>query len=147
MASDPLVHRAHADVIVQRAAEQLRELLHAVAAEIDPFPPFPGSMFSYGIEVDPGAGGASGSAGPEGAGRGCVVLAEDGELYELQIGLDVDQVESGNPLAMRSEERVRLDDLSPAEYVDYAQRAVAAAVEWLLKQQEDVAGMEDDSGG
>ena len=73
-----------------------------MAAEIDPFPPFPGSMFSYGIEVDPGAGGASGSAGPEGAGRGCVVLAEDGELYELQIGLDVDQVESGNPLAMRS---------------------------------------------
>ncbi len=124
MAGDPLVHRAHADVIVQRAADQLRELLQAVVAEIDPFPPFPGAMFSYGIEIKPGAGG-----------RGCVVLAEDGELYELQIGLDVGQVERGNPLAMRSEERTHLDDLPPAEYVDYAQRAVAAAVEHLLEQQ------------
>ncbi len=124
MAGDPLVHRAHADVIVQRAAEQLRELLRAVVAEIDPFPPFPGAMFAYGIEIRPGGGE-----------RGCVVLAEDGELYELQIGLDVGQVESGNPLAMRSEERTRLDDMPPAEYVDYAQRAVAAAVEHLLEQQ------------
>ena len=135
MAGDPLIHRAHAEVIVQRAADQLRELLQAVVAEIDPFPPFPGAMFSYGIEITPGGGE-----------RGCVVLAEDGELYELQIGLDVAQVESGNPLTMRSEERTRLDDLPPADYVDYAQRAVAAAVEHLLAQREDVPCTQDDSG-
>ena len=126
MAGDPLVHRAHADVITQRAAEQLRELLGTLVREIDPFPPFPGSMFSYGIEVDPGEA--------EGGNRGCVVLGEDGELYELQIGLDVEQVESGNPSAMRSEERVPLE-LPPAEYVGYAHRAVAAAVEHLLRRR------------
>ena len=73
MAGDPLVHRAHADVIAQRAAEQLRELLLAVVAEMDPFPPFPGSMFSYGIEVPPVEG--------DGSALGCVVLAEYRELY------------------------------------------------------------------
>ena len=52
MADDPLQHRAHADLIAQRAADQLRELLRTVASQIDPFPPFPGSMFSYGIEVE-----------------------------------------------------------------------------------------------
>ena len=128
MAGDPLVNRAHADVIAQRAAEQLRELLLAVVAEMDPFPPFPGSMFSYGIEVPPVEG--------EGSALGCVVLAEDGELYELQIGLDMDQVESGDAVAMRSEERIKLDDLTPAQYVGYAHRAVLAAVEYLLERQE-----------
>ncbi len=144
MASDPLVHRAHAEAIVRRAAEQLRDLLQSVVAEIDQFPPFSGSMFSYGIEVDLGVGGDSGGAGAE---RGCVVLAEDGELYELQIGFDVDQVKSGNPLSMRSEERIRLDDLSPAEYVGYAQRAVAVAVEYLLEQQTKAGAVTDEPNG
>lgn len=128
MSEQPLVHRAHADLIAQRAADQLRALLTTLVAEIDPFPPFPGAMFVYGIEIEPAAGTRDE--------HGCVVLAEDGALYELQIGLDLEQVESGSAVAMRSEERVRLDDLPPAQYVGYAHRAVTAAVEYLLKQQE-----------
>ncbi|MDP6605806.1 MAG: hypothetical protein QF664_06060 [Dehalococcoidia bacterium] len=128
MADDPLLHRAHADLIAQRAAEQLRELLKTVADRIDPFPPFPGAMFVYGIEVEPPASG--------GEDHGCVILGEDGALYELQIGLDEDQVGSGSPVAMRAEARVPLDDLPPAEYVGYAHRAVSAAVEHLLAQRD-----------
>lgn len=129
MADDPLLHRAHADLIAERAAEQLRELLKTLAGQIDPFPSFPGAMFAYGIEVEPPDAG--------GDARGCVILAEDGELYELQIGLDEEQVEGGSQVAMRAEERVPLEDLSPAEYVGYAHRAVTAAVEYLLSQQDD----------
>lgn len=128
MATDPLQHRAYADLVVQRAADQLHELLKTVTANIDPFPAFPGSMFSYGIEIAPGSGAADRF--------GCVVLGEDGELYELRIGLDVEQVESGNPLAMRSEERVQIEDLPPAEYVGYAHRALTAAVDYLLDRHE-----------
>ncbi len=126
--TDPLQHRAHADLIVQRAADQLRALLATVAASIDPFPAFPGSMFSYGIEIAPGAGGQEPYGG--------VVLGEDGDLYELQIGMDVEQVASGDPVAMRSEQRVRLEDMPPAQYVGYGHRALVAAVDHLLEQAE-----------
>lgn len=119
---DPLQHQAHADLIVQRAADQLRNLLRNLATQIRPFPEFPGSFFSYGIELDVN----------EADGRGCIVLGEDGELYELLIGLDVAEVATGDPAAMRSEERVLLEDLPPATYVAYAHKAVTAAVEYLL---------------
>lgn len=123
MEGDPLRHRAHADAILGRAADQLRELLRSLAGEIDPFPEFPGSFFSYGIEVDP----------PPGAGskRGCVILAEDGELFELQVGLDIEQATSDDAAASRQELRLPLDDLSAGEYVAYAYRAVEAAVAHL----------------
>ena len=120
---DPLRHRAHADAIVQRAAGQLRELLRSLAGEIDPFPEFPGSFFSYGIEVEPPPGDAE---------RGCVVLGEDGALYELQIGVEADQLDTDDPATGRSEVRLPLeDDLTPAEYVAYAYRAMEAAVAHL----------------
>ncbi|HJM74391.1 MAG TPA: hypothetical protein QGI71_00790 [Dehalococcoidia bacterium] len=128
MTDEPLLHRAHADLIVERAATQLRELLKTLAAEIDPFPPFPGAMFAYGIEVEPPVG--------SGDQYGCVILAEDGDLYELKIGVDVEQATSGAGVAVRSEDRVSLDDLPPAEYAGYAHRAVTAAVEYLLSQQD-----------
>jgi hypothetical protein len=128
MADDPLLHRAHADLIVERAATQLRELLKTLVAEIDPFPAFPGAMFAYGIEIEPPAGG--------GDQYGCVILAEDGELYELQVGMDVEQATSGAGVAVRSEDRLSLDALPPAEYIGYAHRAVSAAVEYLLSQHD-----------
>jgi hypothetical protein len=117
---DPLRYRAHADAIVEQAARQFRELLRELAAGIDPFPAFPGSYFSYGIEVEPPAGTSEA--------RGCVVLGEDGGLYELQVGLDTDRVTADDPAETRSEVRLPLDDLSPAEYVAYAHNAVLAAL-------------------
>lgn len=122
---DPLQHQAHADLIVQRAAGQLHNLLQNLTAQIRPFPEFPGSFFSYGIEVETDDAG----------GRGCIVLGEDGELYELLIGLDVAEVATGDPAAMRSEERIPLQGLPPAAYVAYAHRAVTAAVDYLLAHQ------------
>ncbi len=117
--NDLLRHRAHADAIIERAGSQLGELLHELASGIDPFPEFPGSFFSYGIEVEPLPGDTE---------RGCVVLGEDGELYELQVGSEVDQLDTDDPATGRSEMRLPLEDLEPAAYLHYAYRAVEAAL-------------------
>ena len=123
--NDTLRHRAHADAIVGRAGAQLAELLRELAAGIDPFPEFPGSFFSYGIEVEPLPGDSE---------RGCVVLGEDGALYELQVGSEVDQLDTDDPAAGRSEMRLPLDDLDAASYLHYAYRAVDAALSHMEGQ-------------
>ncbi len=117
--NDLLRHRAHADAIVERAGSQLGELLQELATSIEPFPEFPGSFFSYGIEVEPPAGDSE---------RGCVVLGEDGALYELQVGSEVDQLDTDDPATGRSEVRLPLEDLDAASYLHYAYRAVEAAL-------------------
>ena len=117
--NDLLRHRAHANAIIERAGSQLGELLQELAGGIDPFPEFPGSFFSYGIEVEPLPGDTE---------RGCVVLGEDGELYELQVGSEVDQLDTDDPATGRSEMRLPLEDLEPAAYLHYAYRAVEAAL-------------------
>lgn len=120
-ADDPLTQRALADAIVQRAASQLRDLLKQLAARIDPFPPFPGAVFAYGIEVEP----------PSGSDLGCVILGNDGALYEMQLGLDETQTQVGTETAPgRNEELVPLD-LPPADFLAYAHRAVQAATDYL----------------
>ena len=117
--------RAHADAIMEQAAREYRELLREIAGSFDPFPEYPGSFFSYGIEVEPPAGGQAEDA------PGCVVLGEDGGLYELRIGFEADQLDTDDPATARSELRVPLDDLSSAEYVAYASRAAEAALALL----------------
>ena len=124
--TDPLAHKAHADLIVERAAEQLRGLLREAVQKLDPFPPFPGAFFTFGIEVEPG--------GLVSADRGCVVLGPDAELYELEVGTDFSQ-DLGDPVAAREEKLEKLD-LHPCDYVVYAYHALTRVVELLLEQAE-----------
>lgn len=117
---DPLQERAIADAVVTRAAQQLREQLRRVAAAIDPFPAFPGAVFAYGIEVE-----------PVGTEQGCVILGDDGGLYELQIGVDDAQAAlDAEQVGTRHEELVALD-VPPADFVTYAHRAIVAATDYL----------------
>ena len=118
MAGDHLEQRAFAGAIVDRAAQQLRDLIKRLVGEIDEFPPFPGSMFTHGIEVPP----------PAHSNLGCVIVGEDGELYELQLGLDDEAVaQGGDAVAARIEHTVPLE-LAPAEFIAYAHGAVQALV-------------------
>ena len=117
-ASEARAHRAHAESIVERAAAELRELPR-LARGIRPFPPFPGAMFAYGIEVDP--------QGDLPGDYGCVVLGEDGGLYELVLTHDAAQEPAGDPVATRTEELRPLDAMPAADFVAYAHRAVLAA--------------------
>ena len=70
MATDPLLRKAQADVVLQRTASQLRELLQEACATLRPFPPFPNALFTHAIECE-----GDSAADPE---RGCVVVGEDG---------------------------------------------------------------------
>lgn len=120
---DPMQERAIADAVVTRAAQQLREQLKRIAAAIDPFPAFPGAVFAYGIEVE-----------PVGTEQGCVILGDDGGLYELQIGVDDAQAAlDAEQVGTRHEELVPLD-VAPADFVTYAHRAIVAATEYLQQR-------------
>jgi len=124
---DHLIRQARARTIVERAAEELKEILREAALALEPFPPFPGAYFTNALEAEPGA-----AARPE---RGCVVVCADGELREFQMGMDF----SGpNPdPAMARRETLKPLTLSAQDYVVYAFNAIEAiarAVEERRKQ-------------
>jgi hypothetical protein len=127
MTADALSYKDEGDAALERAAGRLRSLLREAAAGLDPFPPFPGAFFSYGIEIE-----APGAESPD---LGCVVLAPDGELYELRMGqeLPVIDLEMADPVALRKEELKPLE-LHPRDYVIYAYNALTRVVELLLEQ-------------
>jgi hypothetical protein len=124
---DPREYKYEADALLEGTAERLRRLLEEAAAHLDPFPPFPGAFFSYGIEIE-----APGAAHPD---LGCVVLAPDGELYELRMGQELPllDLEMADPVALRKEELKPLE-LHPRDYVIYAYNAIAKVVELLREQ-------------
>jgi hypothetical protein len=121
MAEYHLEQRAFADAIVERAAEQLRELLKRLVSEIDPLPPFPGSMLTYGIEVPP----------PAGSSLGCVIVGEYGELSELQLGLDNEAIASGGDTVAARIEHLEPLDLTSTNYIAYAYEAAGAVMTYL----------------
>ena len=133
MDGDPLLRKAQADLILERAAMQLQTLLHEACAELTPFPSFPNALFTNAIECDAGA-----AADSE---RGCVVVAGDGELYELEMGIDHDSVEltgSWDPVTARKETLKKLD-LLPRDYLIYAYNGLIAVTEALLERSESRA--------
>lgn len=135
-ARESLARKTSADRALERAASELEVLLKEASAALRPFPSFPNAFFTNAIECDPGPAGD-----PE---RGCVVVAEDGELYELEFGVDHDAVEitgSWDPVTARKEEKRPLD-LHPRDYLVYAYSGLIAITEELLER---AAGEEDES--
>lgn len=127
--------RAAAITTLESAATELRAQLAAVAELIDPFPSFPGAVFAYGIEVEPRGGGD-----PE---LGCVILGNDGALYELEIGLaDAQPQQAVADASTERHEELRPLDASPEVFVLYAFAAIEAAAAYL-----DAQGAASDAGG
>lgn len=127
--TDPLRYKHEADAALDQLAGQLHSLLLEATAQLDPFPPFPGAFFSYGIEIE-----APGVDSPE---RGCVVLAPDGELYELEMSQDVTALalDQTDPVALRDERLKPLTDLHPRDYAIYAYNALSKVVEMLMERE------------
>jgi hypothetical protein len=111
-----LIRQARARTIVERAAEELKEIIHEAALALEPFPPFPGAFFTNALEAEPGA-----AASPE---RGCVVVCADGELREFQMGMDFSGPTPDPALARR--ETLKPLTLSAQDYVVYAFNAIEA---------------------
>jgi hypothetical protein len=129
---DPLELKYDADAVIERAADRLRAILQEAVSRLDPFPPFPGAFFSYGIEIE-----APGLESPD---RGWVILGEDGEFYELKMGNEVPvyEMEITDPVALRSEELKPLE-MHPQEYIIYAYNAIAKVAETLLEREAEVS--------
>jgi hypothetical protein len=125
-ADDPLELKSEADLVLERAAARLHEILQEAVRRLDPFPPFPGAFFSYGIEIE----------APALADTGCVVLGPDGELYELKMGQDVPMFdpEMADPVALRKEEMHPLE-LHPRDYLVIGYNALVRVVELLLERE------------
>ena len=134
MAEDPLDYKAEADAALDRTAERLRRLLQEATGKLDPFPPFPGAFFTHGIEIE-----APGLNSPE---RGCIVLAPDGELYELEMGQDIAALalDQTDPVALREERLKKLEELHPRDYIVYAYSALARVAELLLERGKSTEG-------
>ena len=134
MSDDPLEYKSEADEALDRLAQRLRRLLQEAAARLEPFPPFPGAFFTHGIEIE--------APGVESSERGCVVLAPDGELYELEMGQDVAALalDQTDPVALREEKLKRLEEMHPRDYVIYAYNALTRVVELLLERRAEAEG-------
>ena len=125
-ADDPMIRKAQADLALERVALQLRQLLEEATAQLRPFPPFPGAFFTNAIEVE-----AAGAEDPE---RGCVVVCEDGELYELEMKIDFSE-DVTDPVAARDETLKKLDGLHPRDYVTLAYEALSRVTERLMESR------------
>lgn len=122
------MRKSQADLILERAAMQLQQLLKEACAELRPFPSFPNAIFTNAIECEVDGG------DPE---LGCVVVGEDGELYELQMGIDHESIElmdSWDPVTARKETLKKID-LHPRDYIIYAYSGLVAVTEHLLEQE------------
>ncbi len=124
--SDPMSRKMRADVVIETAAREIRSLLKEAVSRLDPFPAFPGSFFTYGIEVE-----CDSAESPE---RGCIVLGADSELYEFEVSIDLTQGDI-DPVAARDETLKPLD-LHPRDYLVYAYNALTEVTELLMEQQQ-----------
>jgi hypothetical protein len=126
-----LVRKTQADTVLGRAALQIEQLLKEACAQLDPFPPFPNALFTNAIECEGEAAAARD--------RGCVVVCEDGELYELEMGIDHESIEltgSWDPVTARKETMKKLD-LHPRDYLVYAYNGLVAVTDQLLERAAD----------
>jgi hypothetical protein len=127
MAGDPLARKAQADLIVERTAQQLRLLLEEAAKALRPFPPFPNAWFTNAVEVN--------LEGVERSDIGCIVVGEDGKLYELEM--EIDFGEDVVDMSQARDERLKpLEDLHPRDEIILAYSALNQITELLMEQAE-----------
>lgn len=129
MASEHLIRKTQADNILERAALQIEPLLKEACAELRPFPPFPNALFTHAIEIEVDSSPVDD--------YGCIVVGEDGELYELQMGIDHDSIEltgSWDPVTARKETLKKIE-LHPRDYINYAYTALMLVTEELMDRE------------
>jgi hypothetical protein len=125
--NEALARKTQADLIVERTAQQLRLLLEEAAKELRPFPPFPGAFFTNAVEVN--------LEGVERSEFGCIVVGEDGGLYELEMKIEFGE-DVVDIVQARDETLKKLDDLHPRDYVILAYNALTQLTELLLERGE-----------
>jgi hypothetical protein len=126
---EPLQRKREADRLLDETAARLKELLRSACVQLDPFPVFPGTLNVQAIECEP----------PKGAGneRGCVVVMPDGELYELEIGFDLQELSEQmvpDLFYARREKATKLEDLHPLDLIGYTYTGLREVTRLLLER-------------
>lgn len=106
----PLELKQRADGILEKAAQELKELLQDAAGAVGTFPLFPGTP-THAIEAEPMTWDPSQ--------RGCIVVIPDGELKELTMS--VNPTMDGHLFPM---DDLKEAHLSTMEYLIYAHGGV-----------------------
>jgi hypothetical protein len=114
-----------AEDVVECTAGELHEILVAIAGRLAPFPYFLGSIEVQAVEAEPG--------GASGADRGCVVVCDDGELYEFTMNLNLPGL--GPELGLDRDDTVKRIDLPPEDYIPYAYNAIKELSALLAEQE------------
>ena len=125
--TDTFARKQQADLLVERTAQQLRLLLEETAKSLRPFPPFPGAFFTNAVEIS--------MEGAERPDLGCIVVGEDGGLYELEIVINFDEEFEalGDPVQARDENLKKLEDLHPRDEIVLSYNALTQLTELLLQ--------------
>ena len=121
---DPEARLQESREAVQRAADKLHDSLVELAAKLDPFPYFLGSIEVRAIEAEPG--------GANKADRGCIVVCQDGEMYEFSMKI---QAPNEFDLGMERDDSVKPVQLPPEDYVAYAYHAIEEIAGLLAEQR------------
>ena len=111
------------DETLYETVAQLESIVTGLCRSVDPFPAFLGMATIQAIELDPQP--------PAHGDLGCVVVAPDGSIAELDVTaipgivgvLEVDQVEQFRPL-----------ELPPDQYVVYLTEAIRALTAELSRR-------------
>jgi hypothetical protein len=120
-----MARKQQADALLEQTAAQLREMLEEAAGQLHPFPPFPGAFFTNAIEV--------GTEEADTGERGCIVVCEDGGLYELKISIHFED-DAADPVQARDEALTKLEDLHPRDYIVLASEALTRVTEALMER-------------
>jgi hypothetical protein len=129
MSTEALARKQQADLLIERTAQQLRLLLEETAKSLRPFPPFPGAFFTNAVEIP--------LDGVERADIGCIVVGDDGGLYELEVAIDFGEEFGGvDPVQARDETMKKLEDVHPRDEIILAYAALSILTELLLEQAE-----------
>jgi len=123
--SEYFARKQQADLIVERTAQQLKLLLEEAAKSLRPFPPFPGAFFTNAVEIN--------LEGVERPDMGCVVVGEDGKLYELQMEIDFGE-DVVDPVQAREETLKKLEELHPRDEIILAYNALTRLTEIALER-------------
>ena len=124
-----LGHKSSADRILEKTALELEILLKEACISFRPFPSFPNAFFTNAIECDPSGLIWNGD-------HGCIVVTENGELHELDFGVDHEAIEmlgSWDPVSARKETLKPLN-LHPRDYILFAYSGLTAVTEALLEK-------------
>ena len=114
-----------------RESRQLRARWEESGGQRRGLPACRGSLWTKAVEV-----GAEAADSQE---RGCVVICEDGELYELKMSIDFSE-DAHDPVSARDETLKKLEGLHPRDYIVIAYEALTRLTEQIMERNEAAGG-------